>query len=786
MTNERKTEAIVRSHFLQFGDALTIAEQSSDSLQIQKLLAQASKRGDGRGCPEFLISVTGEPDFLIVVECKAARNRHASTSLDRSAEYAVDGVLHYASYLSKRFDVLAIAVSGETPENCLISHYLHLRGYSKAEPAFGSTLLSPDDYVRGYYNNPDKFRQDYDSLRDYTRHLNERLQVNKVAESNRALLISAVLIALERDAFKKSYASETNAVELARLIQRTVRVQLEETQLSESKLKVLNQKFSFLEHETALTSKAGELREIVTQIDTEINSFIKNHAYRDVLGEMYVEFLRYANQDKGLGIVLTPPHIAELFAELAQVGKSSVVYDNCAGTGGFLIAAMRKMIDDASGSLSVETEIKQRQLYGTELQSDIFPLAVSNMFIHQDGKSNIELVSCFDADVVNKIQERRPTTGFLNPPYKSDKSNDIEELVFVLNNLSVLAAGGTCVALLPMQTALSTNAKIVRLKEELMRSHTLEAVLSMPDELFANSNVSTITCAMVFTAHQPHPHHKEVWLAVAKDDGYVVEMHKGRTDPNNRWAKIKEQWVERFINRSEVQGFSVRRRLNARDEWCAEPHITRDPLSLDAEMFVDSLRRYVAALFSQGTLQCIVSDAKRAESLRLHDREWRHFQINDVFDVTLGPYTEKKHLTEGALPYITRTALNNGVSEFGNNETVYEGNCLTVGAEGIVAFYQPRPFLKGNKINVLRSPNLNPYSGLFAATVMDYAHKGIYNYGYALVMARLKRSKIPLPVDDTGAPDWDFMTRYMQQLPYSANLDFDQLNVKKTEGTPDG
>ena len=29
--------------------------------------------------------------------------------------------------------------------------------------------------------------------------------------------------------------------------------------------------------------------------------------------------MRYANSDKGLGIVLTPPHITELFAEIAQV-----------------------------------------------------------------------------------------------------------------------------------------------------------------------------------------------------------------------------------------------------------------------------------------------------------------------------------------------------------------------------------------------------------------------------------------------------------------------------------
>ncbi|MDE0235923.1 MAG: N-6 DNA methylase [bacterium] len=771
MVNERKTEAIVRSHFSRFDDAVTIEEQASDSLQIKKLLAQASKRGEGQGFPEFLISMSSEPDLLIVVECKAERSRHQSESLNRPADYAVDGALHYASYLSKQFDVVAIGVSGEAEDQSRVSHYLHLKGRSRAEPAFGNQLLSPNEYIKGYYNDPDKFRQDYNSLTDYTRTLNDRLQVNKVAESNRALLISAVLIALERDSFRRAYASETNAVELARLIQRTVAAQMEEAQLGEGKLKVLNQKFGFLEHETALTSRVDELREIVGQIDREINSFIKNHEYRDVLGELYVEFLRYANKDKGLGIVLTPPHITELFADLAQVGKSSIVYDNCAGTGGFLISAMRRMMADAGGSLADEIDIKQRRLYGVEIQSDIFPLAVSNMFIHQDGKSNIELASCFDAGVVERIQAKRPTTGLLNPPYKSDKSKDEEELAYVLNNLSVLGSGGTCVAILPMQTALATSQKIIHLKEELMRWHTLEAVLSMPEQLFFNSNVSTVTCVMVFTAHQPHPAGKEVWLALAKDDGYAVEMHKGRTDPDERWPEIRDKWVERFINRSEISGFSVRRVLGPGDEWCAEPHIVRDASGLTESLFEEALRQFAAAMFAQGRLHGIDPAPMRPHLEYLQDREWQHFQIGEVFNVSLGPYTEKKLLADGTLPYITRTAVNNGTVEFGNHETVYEGNCLTVGAEGVVAFYQPCDFLKGNKINVIRHPNLNPCTGLFVAAVMDYSHKGIYNYGYALVMGRLKQSRIPLPVADGGGPDWEFMSRYMEQLPYSSNLD---------------
>src|SRR5690349_3397290 len=85
-------------------------------------------------------------------------------------------------------------------------------------------------------------------------------------------------------------------------------------------------------------------------------------------------------------------------------GKNSIVYDNCTGTGGFLISAMKKMIIDAKNDTPTIRNIKAKQLIGTEYQAKIFALAVSNMYIHQDGKTNILSGSCFDDDVIENIK----------------------------------------------------------------------------------------------------------------------------------------------------------------------------------------------------------------------------------------------------------------------------------------------------------------------------------------------------------------------------------------------
>lgn len=602
MANERKTEIITRDHFSKFLDSIYIEEQRSDNPKIDKLLKSASKKGGGKGYPEFIISYKTNPDLLIVIECKADVTKHESKDRDKYADFSVDGALLYASYLSKGFDVLAIAVSGETKQSLRVSHFLHLRDEKKATPIFGDKFLSVDDYLNGYLKSPEKFRQDYNSLLDFTKQLNEKLHTYKILESQRSLLISSILIALENTAFKRSYASHKKAENLAVSLIQTVSDELESANITGKKLENLNTQFSFIKTDTSLSKKENVLKEIIDEIDENINAFIKTHRYFDVLGQLYIEFLRYANSDKGLGIVLTPPHITELFADLAQVNKNSIAYDNCTGTGGFLISAMKKMIADAKGDETKIKEIKSKQLIGTEYQSHIFALAVSNMYIHQDGKTNIINGSCFDEEVIEEVRSKKPTVGFLNPPYKSNKKTDTDELEFILNNLECLVDGGTCVAIVPMQSALATSGKVLELKKKLLEKHTLQAVLSMPDELFFNSKVGVVSCVMVFTAHRPHPNHKETYFGYYKDDGFVKRKNKGRIDAYGKWQEIKDKWLANFENRKNEAGFSVNQIITADMEWAAEAYMETDYSNLKDENFEDTILNYVTFLHSNKLL----------------------------------------------------------------------------------------------------------------------------------------------------------------------------------------
>src|SRR5882757_7692867 len=113
-------------------------------------------------------------------------------------------------------------------------------------------------------------------------------------------------------------------------------------------------------------------------------------------------------------------------------------------------------------------------------------------------------------------------TGMLNPPF-SQGDADLHELCFIKHMLDHLQKGGIGISIVPMSCAISPHPG----KPELLKHHTLEAVMSMPDELFYP--VGTVTCVMVFTAKVPHATSgRKTWFGYWKSDGFIKTKHKGR------------------------------------------------------------------------------------------------------------------------------------------------------------------------------------------------------------------------------------------------------------------
>ncbi len=784
MSNERKTEAIVRQHFQAdstYLDGNVIwEEQCSDSPKIDKLLSNASKAGTGKGYPEFIVSFKDNPNFIIVIECKADILKHESKHRKQYKDYAVDGVLLYSDYLSKQFDVLSLAVSGTEKNDIKVSYFMQTMG-QKANRIFGNSLLSFADILGGVYEDEVLKHTKYEQLLTYSQALNAQLHQSKIKEDKRSLLVSGILIALDSNDFYISYSGIRDMSLLGGALVTTIKKQLKTSGIQTDKIDMMMQNYQFLQTDNGLIKPEPgnkSLKDYIDTIDENINNYVRTYKYYDILGQFYIEFLRYSNADKGLGIVLTPPHITDFFSDIVHIQPSDIVYDNCTGTSGFLVSAMKKMVEKCNGDKTLERRIKTHHLFGTERQDEIYPLAVSNMFLHGDGKSNILHGSCFDADIIQKIKSKKPTVAFLNPPYKSNKKKDIEEFKFVLNALECLQHRGRCVAIIPSSCVLATGGERGRLKQQLLDKHTLKAVFSMPDELFYNSKVGMVTSVVVIEAHTPHPPTKDTFFGYFKHDGFYKKKTKKRFDYDNRWGKISAKWLDLFENNKVESGYSVTKKVSAVDEWCVEEYMEIDYSVLSSALLEKKVRDLVAFKIANNIpLPKIIGDIQCTPKITLDVRNWQPFYLRSIFDLSLGSPIHKVDIDDnnrGDSPYITRTADNNGTELFLKSDCFIakksKGECITIGAEGMRAFYQHCDFYTGNKVNIIRCNRLNKYSALFIATVLDLEMAKRFNYGRAAVKNRLQRLKIKLPADKNGNPDWRFMEQYMKSLPYSNML----------------
>ena len=148
-----------------------------------------------------------------------------------------------------------------------------------------------------------------------------------------------------------------------------------------------------------------------------------------------------------------------------------------------------------------------------------------------------------------------------------------------------------------MQCATAQSGEKLALKKRLLNNHTLEAVVSLPDELFYNSKVSAVTCAMVIRAHKPHPERYETYFGYWKNDGFLKRKNKGRIDANLTWESIKKSWLESFRNRKSVLGISVMHHISAKDEWCVEAYMETNYSMLTEQDFIKTIKNFVAYQF---------------------------------------------------------------------------------------------------------------------------------------------------------------------------------------------
>lgn len=610
MTRKKNSETITENIFRTFYGASTFIEKSA----IPSAYGFTSKRGtDYAGYPDFFRL---EENYCIVVEAKATDHIAAQKE-----------VQYYIVNNKVCKDVIGIAISGQSTENIKITYYLKVKGKTEIsvfpqENTFMSLSAIKKQYTKTKYGES----VTTEALITVLKGLNKRFNnENKIRDTDRSLFFSGLMIALKNNNFRSTYkniqapskqevastkATVLEAHNLNKAILEAITTELESKINNLSKEFSWRDKFSFIKN---VDYTLEEYKKIIGIIEEKIFYPFQNEEKQDILGRAYKIFLSRAGKVDNKNIILTPDHIKELMVRLARLSVNDVVLDTCAGSGGFLMEAMETMIALANGDESTIAQIKETQLIGFEIDSVLFALACSNMFLHGDGRTNLlyrsslldetqgGIVNNNDKELLDFIKGMKPTKCIINPPYENN--NPIK---FTIQALNYLEPGGKLVIIMPTPTLTHNQGSLT---EKVLSMAKLEYVIKMPNKLFSEQKRTVNTSIFGFTK-TPHIQSDDVLFYNLEDDGFISIQHKGRIDKNGRWQGIEDTIIDVIFNSKEIPGVCQKKKI-----------------------------------YKNGILNCAGIQARRNSSYQM-------VKISTLFDVNKGTLASESNI-DGDFPFIT-------------------------------------------------------------------------------------------------------------------------------------
>ena len=592
---EEETEQKIKS-YLENNKIEFFYKSDETNSQIDSALENYFSKGGGTGknFPDIKMLLSLDTRHLpVMIEVKGARdklakfdeydriqmlNEKGNPHFSNIKQYALNGAVHYANAILKGSnykECLAIGISGYKENDEILKIDYAVYYLSKKNLNFPKKVADYIDlsFLKGQYkkeffkkldelyltdNDKEQITLNYeDKIDRILKNLNQSIYGNRnfqIQASERVRIIAGMIMAalgadnvapLEVESLRSDNGSQLND---GVLIANKIKEFLEAKNIPKEKIATI---FNFVEtplkNEFLYKAQNGisPLKDIYTIIKNQIVPIFKDTKHLDFTGRLFNVILRYEGFiiDKENDVVLTPRYVCEFMAKLCRVNKNSYVWDYAAGTGGFLISAMKLMIEDVESSENSPQErerkileIKLNQILGIEILPEIYTLAVLNMILMGDGSTN--LLNRSSLDKYSGIYEQGdnkntpfPASVFLlNPPYSKPgkglifardaflkmKNNDKEKYGAVLIQDSAGSGNGN-------KKEKDSGQK--DFAKDILKHSTLIASIKMPTDLFIGKS-SVQTAIYLFKVGIPHNVENMVTFIDFSNDGYARQNRK--------------------------------------------------------------------------------------------------------------------------------------------------------------------------------------------------------------------------------------------------------------------
>lgn len=385
----------------------------------------------------------------------------------------------------------------------------------------------------------------------------------------------------------------------------------------EQKINLLYNKV--FESQNIRSLRLDAFKEILDNIKNNILPFVDSSG-QDLLNFFFITLNKYVSRaDKNQ--VFTPAHITDFMAKIAGVNYKSRVLDICCGSGAFLVRALTKELKEAPTEKEKD-EIKENNIWGIEYEENIFGLALTNMLIN--GGGNVINKNCFDARewIINTA---KPNIILMNPPFnctsvsmdknyvknwtktqREDPSKGLYFVKWLADIINEMGATAVMAIILPMACAIGTSPEIKKIKSEILKQNTIDAVFSLPNDIFHPAGAAS-ACCMLFKLGIPHEKSGKTFFGYYKEDGFVKKKQFGRVEQiddtgKSKWGTIEEEWINLYKNREIKPGKTAEAYVGPGDEWLCEAYMETDYSNLSDAIFQNTLNNFLAYQIKEGKL----------------------------------------------------------------------------------------------------------------------------------------------------------------------------------------
>ena len=277
------------------------------------------------------------------------------------------------------------------------------------------------------------------------------------------------------------------------------------------------------------------LDKIITALDELYALIDKQPDRKDARGDLYEYMLSQLTTAGTNGQFRTPRHIIRMMVELLNLRPEDIICDPACGTSGFLVAAgeylKEKYLEDIFYNKAAKAHYDNTMFTGYDMDRTMLRIGAMNMMTH--GIQNPRIVYK-DSLSDQNADSGKYTKILTNPPFKGSLDYDIvstdltkvaktkkTELLFLALFLRMLKNGGRCASIAPDGVLFGSSKAHVDIRREIVESHRLEAVISMPSGVF-KPYAGVSTAVIVFTKTGAGGTDK-VWFYDMQSDGYSLD-----------------------------------------------------------------------------------------------------------------------------------------------------------------------------------------------------------------------------------------------------------------------